>query len=186
MSRENVEVVRQTIALEDHPRRRWEERLGLRFPPALALVASAVLHLPQRSRLRQTLVRRAVRFCFEANNRRDFEAAFMLYHPDGESVYFPQAASLGLEPRTRGLPDRLRTQRDWSAEWGMLRFEIDELIDLRDQILVLTHLVGRGLSSGAAVGTECDFLFTISDGRVIHEQVFLHHAEALEAAGLRE
>src|SRR5712692_10321285 len=85
MSRAHGEaVVRQPIAVAAHSRRRVEERLGLRFPRALAFVAQMVLRLPQRSRLRQALVRRAVRLSFEATNRGDYEAVFMLYHPEVE------------------------------------------------------------------------------------------------------
>src|SRR5947208_1447411 len=91
MPRENVEIVRQPIAVADGSRRRLDERFTLRFPRALALLAGATwrlyLLLPPRSRLRQAIVRRYIKRGVEAVNRRDLEAAFVLYHPDVESIF---------------------------------------------------------------------------------------------------
>jgi hypothetical protein len=54
------------------------------------------------------------------------------------------------------------------------------------RVLVLGRLKGSGLSSGAAIDNEWADLDTFSAGRVIRRQIFLDHAEGLEAAGLRE
>jgi ketosteroid isomerase-like protein len=58
------------------------------------------------------------------------------------------------------------------------------VIDLGDRVLLLVHLRGVGLSSGAQFDTEAAYLLVMSDGRAIREQMFLDHREALEAAGL--
>jgi ketosteroid isomerase-like protein len=187
MSEENVEVVRQPIAVRAHSRRRLEERLALRFPSVLALLARAVLRLPQRSRLRQALIRRADQQGFEANNRGDYEACFGLYHPDVELIVPPQFVALGLDPQYRGREERVRFQRRWNAEWGEVRFEPEELIDFGDgRLLTVGRITGSGLSSGAAFDNDYAVLHTVSAGRVIREQVFLDHGEALEATGLSE
>jgi ketosteroid isomerase-like protein len=110
----------------------------------------------------------------------------MLYHADVESIFPPPFESLGLERLYLGRKARADFQRRWNAEWGDWWFEPEELIDLGDERLLVTGFVnGSGFSSGAVVGNEAAFIFTVSAGQVIREQVFLNHSEALEAAGLR-
>ncbi len=181
-----MEVVRQPVTVRAQSRRRLEERLGLRFPSARAFLRGAVWRLPPRSRLRQALVRRAVRLAFEATNRGDYEAAFMAYHPDVELTVPPLFAGLGDESVVRGREERVRFQRRWNAEWGEVQFEPEEVLDLYPRLLVLGRIKGSGLGSGAAFENQWANLVTFSDGRVIREQAFIDHGEALEAAGLRE
>ena len=190
MSRENVEVVRQPITVADHPRRRAEQHL-VRFPRALTLFARATwrlyLWLPPRSWLRQAIARRYLQHGVEAVNRRDLEAAFVLYHPDVESIFDQRVVALGFEPVYRGREARIEAQRRWIDEWGEERTEPEELIDLGGgRLLLLVRNTGKGHSSGAVVDRNNAFLFTLSAGRVIHEQFFLDRAEALEAVGLSE
>jgi ketosteroid isomerase-like protein len=186
MSQENVEVVRQAIAVRAQSRRRMEERLGLRFPRALAFLARAFWRLPPRSRLRQAIIRRAVRLGTEATNRGDYEATFALYHPEVELIPPPEYVELGQDSLYRGREERLRFQRRWDAEWGEFRFEPEEVIDLGDRLLLVGRIKGSGLSSGAGFDRAWATLLTVSSGRVIREQAFLDHAAALEAAGLQE
>jgi ketosteroid isomerase-like protein len=186
MSPENVEVVRQRVAVRPRSRRRLEERLGLRFPAVLALLSRAFWRLPPRSRLRRAIVRRVVQLAYEATNRGDYEAAFGLYDPDAELIVPPQFTTLGLDTRYRGRQDRIDFQRRWTAEWGEVRFEPEEVIDLGSHVLVIARMTGSGLGSGVAVDNEWANLITFSAGRVIREQAFMDHGEAREAAGLRE
>jgi ketosteroid isomerase-like protein len=186
MSEESVEAVRQAIAVRAHSRRRWEERLGLRFPGALAFVARAFSRLPTRSRLRRTLVRRYTRAALEATNRGDYEAGFLFHHPDVELIASGTFITLGYAPVYHGREERRRFQERWHAEWGEFRFEPEELVDLGDRVLVIGRVTGSGLSSGVAVDNDWVDLLTISAGRVIREQVFFDRAEALETAGLSE
>jgi ketosteroid isomerase-like protein len=181
---ENVEPVRQPITVGTHTRRRLEERLGLRFPGLLALVARAITRLSPRSRLRQAFLRRYARMAIEAANRGDHDAGLMLYHPDVESTFPPELEALGAGSGTRGREERLRFQADWNAEWNGWRLELNEVIDCGDRVLLLGRVGGRGLKSGAVVDTPGAFLFTISEGRARREQLFFDHGEALKAAGL--
>jgi ketosteroid isomerase-like protein len=188
MSEENVEVVRQPIALREHTRRRLEERLAVRFPRAAAFLNRAVFRLPPRSRLRQASMRRGVQMGFESLNRDDVEAAVALYHPEVELIMPSEFVGLGLDPAGyRGLEGRMRFERRWIAEWGKLRYEIEEVVDLGDnRVLVLGRVKGSGPSSGAPVDNELAEILTFSAGLVIREQAFFDHGKGLEAAGLRE
>ena len=185
MSQENAEVVRQPINVR--ARRRLEERLALRYPGASAFLVRAVTRLPPHSRLRRAAIRRAAKLGFEALNRDDVEAALALYHPEVELILPPDYFGLDLEPVYRGLQERVRFERRLIAEWGMLRYDFEEIIDLGDgRVLLLGRLKTGGLNSGAPVDIEFAEIFTVSAGRVIREQAFVNNTAALEAAGLRE
>lgn len=183
----NVDVVRQPVTLRTHTRRRLEERLALQFPRAWALLVRAVLRLPPRSRLRRAFVRRAAQLGFEALNRDDVEPAFALYHPDVELDLPEEFVGLGLHPPDRGRAERVNFERKWNAEWGKVRYEVEEIIDLGDdRVLLVGRFEGSGPSSGAGFDNEFAEIFTFSAGQVIREQAFFNHAEALKAAGLSD
>ncbi len=183
MSEENVEVVRTPMAPTAHPRRRFEERLALRFPRLFALFARAVWRLPKSS-LRRALVRRLVRTAWEAFNRGDLEVTFLPYHPECRSTFPPEMATLGLEPGTYDRDERIRFQQGVMDEWDEFRFEPSELIEFGDRLLTIGRMRFTGRSSGVPVETEWVAILTTLDGQVVREQIFLDHAEALEAAGL--
>jgi ketosteroid isomerase-like protein len=186
MSEERTEVVRLPMEKTTHPRRRLVERIALRSPRLRDFVARAVWRLPNQ-RLRRAALRRFVRTSWEGFNRGDLDVAFLLYRPDCESIYPPQFTTLGLEPGTHDLEERMRSQQSVLDEWAEFWFEPEELIDLVDGRLLSTgRMKGIGLSSGAPFETEWSAIVTIRDGRVIKEEIFVDHGEALEAAGLAE
>jgi ketosteroid isomerase-like protein len=187
MSQENVEIVRQPIALKGRSRRGLEERIYLRFRSVVTFVTRALWQLPPRSRPRRAFLLRAAHLGFAALNRGDFESSFLLYHPDVEFITPPRLVGLGFDPVYRGIEGRIDFQRRWTAEWGEMRFEPEEMLDLGDQLLFVGSVKGSGLSSGAAFESDnWAALSTISAGRVIREQPFFDRREALQAAGLRE
>jgi ketosteroid isomerase-like protein len=175
------------LAVKADSHRRLEERLRLRVPRVFALWGRAVLRLPPRSRLRQTLLRRSMRLALEAYNRKDLDAAYMTYHPDSETIFPQQLVAVGFDLVTRGREARLSAQGRWHAEWGEFRFAPDEGIDLGDgRFLVVGRIKGSGLSSGAGVDNDWALLVTTSAGQVTREQVFFDRSEAFGAAGLSE
>jgi ketosteroid isomerase-like protein len=185
MSKKHPDVVRQPISVRARTRRRLDEYLGVRFPRALNLIARAVWRLSPRSRLRRALLRRAIELALEATNRGDYEAAFGgLYDADCEIITPAQLVTVGVESRTHGREARRHLQTEWRADWGEFRFEPDELIDLGDRLLLVGRVKGSGLTSGAAFDNEWANLLIVSAGRVIREQPFFSHEEALEAVGL--
>jgi ketosteroid isomerase-like protein len=163
-----------------------EERLALQLPRAVILLVRAVWRLPPRSRLRQAYLRHAVQLAFGALNRDDVEAAVATYHPEVELELPKEFVGLGLDPPDRGREERVRFERKWNAEWGRLQYELDEIIDLGNRVLVIGRFEASGPSSGAGFDNEFAEIFTISAGRVVREQAFFNHAEAREAAALRE
>ena len=128
--------------------------------------------------------RRADRLRCDQSRR--FQSGFLLYPPDVEFITPPRFVALGFDPVYRGREARFDFQRRWTAEWGEMRFEPDEMIDLGDRVLFVGRVKGSGVSSGAAFETQWAVLCTLSGGRLIREQPFFDRGEALAAAGLSE
>ena len=186
MSQENVEIVRQEVAVRPSARRRFRERLFLRLPGIGIALTRAILSLPPTSHLRRRMLRDTYRLVLEALNRGDHEAAFALLRPDFETIPPAERVGFGFDPVYRGREGRLRYHRRWVADVGNFRQEAKELIDLGDRVLLLALMNGTGATSGAAFDTEAAYLVTISDGRMTREEDFRSHQEAHEAVGLSE
>jgi ketosteroid isomerase-like protein len=138
------------------------------------------------SRLRREIIVRAAQAGFAAINRGDFESSFLLYHPDIEIVTPSQLVSMGFDTAYRGREARFDYQRRWTQEWGEMRFEPTEMLDLGERVLFVGRIAGVGVTSGAAVDTDWALLYTLSHGQIVREQPFFDHQEAFEAAGLSE
>ncbi|MGI9020103.1 MAG: nuclear transport factor 2 family protein [Solirubrobacterales bacterium] len=67
-----------------------------------------------------------------------------------------------------------------------LHFDVGELIDAGDSVVVVTDGAGRGKSSGALVEMHFSAVWRLQNGRLIESVNYSKHAEALEAAGLSE
>ena len=186
MPQENVEAVRTPLDVRAVPRRGVGERLALRFPGAVALSGRAAARLPLRSRPRQAALRWAAQVFLGAYNRKDFEAAYSLYHRDSETIVPHQLVDVGFEPVAHGRQANIDLQRRWHEHWGEFRIEPEQVIDLDGRILFLGRITGSGLSSGAGFETDWGLLVTYAAGRVIREQFFFDRDEALEAGGLPE
>ena len=182
-------MVRQEVSLRDRPGRTLEQRLALRFPSFLELWLRLTARLSPTSRLRQALWLRAVQGAADAYNRGDLDVVVLGYHPDVEFRSPPGSdeGALGFQPSYSG-PAGYRTfEADWGSGWGALRFEPRELIDLDDRLLLIAQLVGHGEGSGISVSQKIAVVWTLGkDGKIVREQRYLDHAEALEAVGLSE
>jgi ketosteroid isomerase-like protein len=184
MSQENVEIVRQPIGLKARSRRGLDERMFLRLRPVVTSVTRVAWQLPPGSRLRREVIVRAAQAGFAAINRGDFESSFLLYHRDVEFRTPPSLVALGFDPVYRGRKGRFDFQRRWTLEWGEMRFEPTEMLDLGDRFMFVGRIQGSGMSSGAGFDTEWAVLYTLSEGQLISEQPFFDHGEAFEAVGL--
>jgi ketosteroid isomerase-like protein len=126
-----------------------------------------------------------VSLAWESFNRGDYEATFMLYRPDTESVGADVWGTIGAEMQTRGRADRLAYQQRIREDWQSLQFEPEEVIHVGEERLIsVGRMSGRGRASGATVDTPWAVVITIEDGLVGREEIFVDRAEALRAAGL--
>ncbi len=182
------QVVRKRVPLREGKSRAIEQRLFARVPwlatPALRLVA----RLPPRSRLRQALMWRGIRLSAEAFNRRDLDALVPTRDPDFEFHPPREAVEAGFfEPCYRGAAGYRRYISELTDVWGAdMRIESLELIDMGDRLVMLFDAPVRARASGVPLTGKLASVATLANGRVIHQQDYFDHDEAVEAVGLRK
>lgn len=182
------QVVRRPVRLREGKSRALEQRLLTRLPWLAALALRLVAKLPPSSRVRQALMWRGVRLSAEAFNRRDLNALAPTRYPDFEFHPPPEAVASGLfEPCYRGTAGYHRYVSELSDVWGTdIRIESLELIDLGDRLVLLFDAPLRARASGVPLTGKMASVVTLAKGRVIHQQDYTDHDQALEAVGLRE
>ena len=186
MAQENTAYVRKPLRIREGARRTLDQRLALRFPAFAAVSARLISKLPPGSRLRQAAMWRTVRLAVEAYNRRDLDAVAVGYQPDLEYYPYREFVDAALaEPCYRG-PDGYRAYISATYDvWGTdVRLEPTELIDMGDRFVLLADMPMRAQASGVRLAQTYAGVSTLKDGRVIRQDDFLDHAEALEAVGL--
>jgi ketosteroid isomerase-like protein len=120
---------------------------------------------------------------FEAVNERDFPRAMRHYAEDVELVVHQDAF---LETGTfRGR----EAVGQWFGNWFRTfepgyRFELEEVRDLGDHILLVASHHGRGRTSGVEVRGRTGYLYRVRAGKVVRAELYSSGAEALAAAGL--
>jgi ketosteroid isomerase-like protein len=188
MPKEESEVVRKPLRVGEGSRRPLDQRLTLRFPRlADAYTRFVIARLPPTSRFRQAAVWRASRLGMEAFNRRDVEAAVSYGRPDFEFEAPREFVEVGFDRSYRGAAGFRKYMSTWSEVFGPdLRVEPVELIDAGDRIVLLANLRARGQASGIPLTGTIATVSFLNHGKATHVQAFFDHAEALEAAGLRE
>jgi hypothetical protein len=182
------EIVRRPVRLREGKGRALEQRLLTRVPWLAAVSLRLVAKLPPSSRVRQALLWRGMRLTAEAFNRRDLDALAPTRYPDFEFHPPPEAVESGLfEPCYRGTEGYLRYVAELSDVWGTdIRIDSPELIDMGDRLVLLYDAPLRARASGVALTGKLASVLTLAKGRVIHQQDYTDHNEALEAVGLSE
>jgi ketosteroid isomerase-like protein len=89
------------------------------------------------------------------------------------------------EQRIYGRKPALAFYQGISASGGS-DIRIEEIFDLGDRVLVRLRWHIRGLHSGVEGEQHYSVICTLRDGRVVLEEFFLDHENALEAVGLAE
>jgi ketosteroid isomerase-like protein len=144
--------------------------------------------LPPGSRLRQAALCRDARLRMQAYNRRDLDAVVIGWHPEFE--YLPGHAwvEAGLvEPCYRGLEGYRNYIASVDEVWGGENYlKPVELIDLGERIVILAGGSMRAQASGVQLTEAFASVATFQDGRLVRQQEYYDHAEALEAVGLSE
>jgi len=131
---------------------------------------------------------RGIRLSVEAFNRRDLDALAPTLDPDFEFHPPREGVEAGFfEPCYRGAAGYRKYVSELSDVWGAdMRVESLELIDMGDRFVMLLDVPVRARASGVPLTGKLASVATLADGRVIHQQDYFEHAEALTAAGLRE
>jgi hypothetical protein len=178
-------AVHHPLRVRARSRRALAERLAIRFPWLARPIFAVFDRLTPSSRLRRLVAARAWRMAIEAYNRRDLEAVTVGFHPDAEYYPYREFIEAGLaEPVYRG-PAGYRayinaTQDVWGNE---VRLEPTELIDLGDRFVLLADMPMRAQGSGISLTETYACVTTLEHGRLIRQQDYLTHDEALQEAG---
>ncbi len=119
----------------------------------------------------------------DAHNRSDDPAWAALATPDYESFpAVPRIVEGDKGAVYRGREGLERAAADITATWSENRIVAEEVRDLGERVLVLGHIEGRGLGSGAPVRAPWGCVLDFRDGKICSSRGFLDHREALRAA----
>jgi hypothetical protein len=188
MSQESMEVVRKPLRVRQQSRRSIDQRVGIRFPRLFDASARLISRLPPSSRIRHAALWRGTQLGMEAFNRRDLDAAVLPGHADFEYCPPREFVEVGFfEPCYRGPAGFREFVLAWSDVLGAdLRVEPVELIDLGHTVVLLAELPMRGRASRVPFTGTIATVSELKDGKATRVHAYLHHAEALAAAGLSE
>jgi ketosteroid isomerase-like protein len=128
---------------------------------------------------------RVLQDAFDAYNRREYDAATALFHPDVE-WRFPPKMALDFE-HLRGkdaIHGFWRTLDEVFEDFTLAPLEITDAGD--DLILAHLRFTGRGRGSGATTDVEWHLVYRFRDGLIWRADYFPTHEQALEAAGLSD
>jgi uncharacterized protein len=103
--------------------------------------------------------------------------------PDAVFVIDPGAFVAGTYRGHEGIRELLRL----TAEvFDQFRYEVDDLVDAGDSVLVLGRIRARGIQSGATGTQHGALVFQMRDGQIVAYRSYLDRDEARAAVGLRE
>jgi ketosteroid isomerase-like protein len=128
-------------------------------------------------------VQRAV----EAWNADDLDA--FLAELDADLEWHP-AIQPGLEGKATTYRGHDGARKIWRQDrgeaWERLTNRPQEFRDLGESVLALGHMDLTARATGIELSQELGEVFDLRAGKIVRIRDFLTHAEALEAAGLRE
>jgi ketosteroid isomerase-like protein len=128
-----------------------------------------------------------VQRALEAWNTDDLDAFLAGFDPEVEWHPSIEPALEGGKTTYRGLDGARNAWDDYrGGAWERLTIRVQEIRDLGESVLVLGHLDLTARTTGLEFHEEVGSLITFRGGKIVRSQDFLSHAEALEAAGLRE
>ena len=86
----------------------------------------------------------------------------------------------------RGADAVQQVWREWLAAWETTPFDY-ELVDAGDRVVQLLDLQVRGRSTGIEMPFgKFAWVYTLRDGLIVHQKLYMGQSEALKAVGLEE
>ena len=108
------------------------------------------------------------------------EVVAEVFTEDAEWVEDPQRADQQI---WRGHEGICESGRRWFDQWDEYSFEVIDIEDHGDHVLVRTREEGRGRSSGATVSADNHMVLTIREGKIARYQEFYDEQQARAAVG---
>jgi ketosteroid isomerase-like protein len=122
-----------------------------------------------------------VREAIAAFAREDFRVAGSFVHPDVVSIRNPPLP----DPQTyRGMDGVLQMYADWTAEFGDFEMEVGETAASGPHVVVELVQQAKGRASGALVEGSFWAVYTVTDGKISRQDVYIDRSQARAAAGL--
>lgn len=112
------------------------------------------------------------------------DAIAPLLHEDFEAA-FPDWAP-GQRIRFEGLEGLRAAWLEWLEPWESYRTEIEDVLDVGDEVVVLTRDYGQRAGTAEEVGVVAAAVWTVRDGKLAKAAFYLSRSEALEAVGLSD
>jgi ketosteroid isomerase-like protein len=75
---------------------------------------------------------------------------------------------------------------DLGEIWEDFRFEVEDISDLGQHVLVVGRISGRGAGSGVPITQRIVMLWTFEDAKAVYARSYASREEALAGAGLLE
>ena len=72
----------------------------------------------------------------------------------------------------------------WEEMWSDYRFEVQDLVDAGDKVVLLYRQVGKSKESGVEVEERAGWVYTLREGKITRVEMFQDRETALRAAGL--
>ena len=189
------------MSREDEEERTIAERAALRWPAIVPRAAQSMLRLPQGSRVRNAMLRRAAQIAFEAWNRADFDLVPHIDDPEVETHITQGARTpVGLDAVYYGPEGHCRSMEVWNDAWRSWNAEIEELIEEgRNRVVVVAQIHVEGSASGVTLDEWGAVRYTFREGQIVRvdaafepdreralDAIDKSRLDALEAAGLQE
>jgi ketosteroid isomerase-like protein len=125
-----------------------------------------------------------VRKPYEAFNAAGADAALASFAPDAVMYAFAEWPG---PDEYRGHDGLRRLMEEWTENFDAFAFEVREVREAGDKVLVLCEIVGRIKGTRVPIRQPVATLYSdFRDGRIGEGRNFLRWREGLEAAGLRE
>jgi ketosteroid isomerase-like protein len=114
---------------------------------------------------------------------RAFAAFAELATPDFEYVEAPEWPGASTH---QGLDQYRQVLEGFFEALSQMTAEVEEILDVDDRVVVFVRWRARGTASGAEWEMRPGQVFTLRDGKIARQEIYLDREQALEAAGLSE
>jgi ketosteroid isomerase-like protein len=122
-----------------------------------------------------------VREGYEAWNRGDRQWVLEQMSPDFEWITPPDDPDPGTHAGHEGVVD---FWDQWREIFGLLKFDIEELVDADDRVVAVVRRLGIGNLSRVQVQERVIQVFTFREGKAVRCEEFYDRDEALASVGL--
>jgi ketosteroid isomerase-like protein len=116
----------------------------------------------------------------DAYVRGDNDTALAYFHPETEFDVTIRPEGKVYRGRA-GVAEAMRT---WTGTFEDFHYEVEEIIDAGDSVLVVERQRGRGKGSGVLLDQQMYSLFALQDGQILRAKWFMDRDQAFTVAGI--